>query len=109
MSQSPDIGENAGEGVFDFQISGQSLTKQNCLNSRTSDDIDIKLGPVTKLDKRNKTILKKTDDDAMKGNCDIILIFPIYSQFRAILKPDFGRIACKAYVFIDSYPSSCKN
>ena len=109
MSQSPDIGENADEGVFDFQISGQSLTKQNCPNSRTSDDIDMKLGPVTKLDKRNKTILKKTDDDVMLGNCDIILIFPIYSQFRAIWKPDFGRIVCKTYVFIDSYLSSYKN
>ena len=108
MCQSPDIGENAGEGVFDFQISGQSLTKQNCPNSRTSDDIDIKLGPVTKLDKRNKTILKKSDDDVMLGNCDI-LIFPIYSQFRAIWKPDFGRIVCKTYVFIDSYLSSYKN
>ena len=81
LSQSPDIGENADEGVFDFQISGQSLTKQNCRNSRTSDDIDMKHGPVTKLDKRNKAILKKTGDDVMLGNCDIILIFPIYSQF----------------------------
>ena len=69
----------------------------------------MKLGPVTKLDKRNKTILKKTDDDVMLGNCDIILIFPIYSQFRAIWKPDFGRIVCKTYVFIDSYLSSYKN
>ena len=94
MPQSPDIGQNADEGVFDFQISRESLIKQNCLNSRTSDDIDMKLGLVTKLDKRNKTILKKTDDDVMLGNCDI-LIFLIYSQFRAIWKPDFGRIVCK--------------
>ena len=28
--------------------------KRNCHNSRTSDDIDMKLGPVTKPDKRNK-------------------------------------------------------
>ena len=109
MSQSPDIGQNADEGVFDFQISGQSLKKQNCLNSRTSDDIDMKVGPVTKLDKRNKTILKKTDNDVISGNCGIIVIFPIYSQFREIWKPDIGRIVCKTYVFIDSYLLSYKN
>ena len=34
------------------------LLKENCHNSRTSDDIDMKLGPVTILDKRNKTMLK---------------------------------------------------
>ena len=38
-----------------FPISGQSLIKENCHNSRTSDDIGMKLGPVTKLDKRNRT------------------------------------------------------
>ena len=32
--------------------------KENCHNSRTSDGIDIKLGPVPKPDKRNKTTLK---------------------------------------------------
>ena len=37
----------------DFQI-----IKVNCQNSRTSDDIDMKLGPVTKPDKRNKTTSK---------------------------------------------------
>ena len=49
--QSPDIGENSNKGISDFQISGQSLIKGNCHNSRTSDDIDTKPRPVTKLDK----------------------------------------------------------
>ena len=39
--------------------SGQSLIKRNCHNFRTSDDIDMKLGPVTKLDKKDKTTSKK--------------------------------------------------
>ena len=52
--QSPDIGQNTGRGISKFRISGQSLIKENCYNSRTSDDIDMKLGPVTKLDKRNE-------------------------------------------------------
>ena len=58
FSQSPDIGQNSDGGISDFRISGQSLIKENCHNSRTSDDIDMKLGPVTKLDKRNKTVSK---------------------------------------------------
>ena len=33
--------------------------KRNYSNSRTSDGIDMKLGPVTKPDKRNKTKIKK--------------------------------------------------
>ena len=90
MPQSPDIGQNSDRGISDFQISGQSLIKENCHNSRTSDDIDMKLGPVTKLDKRNKTTSKKFDDDVMSENCDVIVIFPIYGQFGAIWKLDSG-------------------
>ena len=63
------------EGISDFWISGQSLIKGNCHNSRTSDGIDMKLGPVTKLDKRNKTKSKKFDHDVMPQNCDVIAIF----------------------------------
>ena len=56
--QSPDIGQNSDGCIADFRISGQSLIKGNCHNSRISNDIDIKIGPVAKFDKRNKTILK---------------------------------------------------
>ena len=55
----------------------------------------MKLGPVTKLDKRNKTTSKKLDDDIMPANCDVIDIFLIYGQFGAIRKPDSGRAVCK--------------
>ena len=43
-----------------FPISGFLVNplKIPCHNSRTSDDIDMKLGPVTKLNKRNKTTSK---------------------------------------------------
>ena len=79
MPQSPDVRKNSDRGISDFRISGQSLTKENCHNSRTSDDIYMKLEPVTKLNKRNKTS-KKLDDDAMLENYDIIMIFPIYGH-----------------------------
>ena len=94
--QSPDIRQKSDRGIFDFRISGQSLIKENCHNSRTSDDIDVKLGPVTKLDKRNKTTSK--DDDAMSENYDVNAIFLIYSQFGAI-----------TYVSINSNLLSYKN
>ena len=37
----------------------------------------MKLRPVTKRDKRNKTTSKKFDDDVMSGNCDTTAIFSI--------------------------------
>ena len=57
----------------------------------------MKLGPVTKLDKRDKTPKKKKkkDDDVMSETCDVIVIFQMYGQFRAIRKPDSGRVVCK--------------
>ena len=92
-----------------FLISGQSLIKRNCHNSRTSDDIDMKLGPVTKLDKRNKTTSKKFDDDVMSANIDVIAISLICCQFGAIRKPHSERIVCKTYIFINSNLLSYKN
>ena len=88
MSQSLDIGQNPDGGISDFRISGQSLTKENCHNSRTGDDIDIKLGPVTKIDKGNKTTLKTSYDDVMSKNCDVIVIF----RFLANLEQSGGWI-----------------
>ena len=40
-------------GISNFRISGQSSINKNFHNSRTNQDIDMKIGPVTKLDKRN--------------------------------------------------------
>ena len=68
----------------------------------------LKLGPVTKLSKRNKRS-KKFDDDVMSENCDVIVIFPIYGQFGAIRKPNSGRVVCKTYIFINSNLLSYKN
>ena len=89
MSQSPDTGQNSDGDISDFQISGQSVIKGNCYNSRTSDNIDMKLGAVTKLNKRNKTTSKKCDDDVMSENCNVIVIF---FGFLASLEQSGGRI-----------------
>ena len=70
MHQSPDNEQNADGSIFDFWISAQSFIKENCYNSRTSDDINIKREPVAKLDKRNKTTSKNFDDDVMSENSE---------------------------------------
>ena len=51
-------GQNTDSDIFP-DISGQSLIKENCRNSRTRDDINMKLGPVTKHDKKKKATSKK--------------------------------------------------
>ena len=62
----------------------------------------MKLGPETKLVKRNKEMSKKLDIDIMTGNFDVTVIFLIYGQFGAIREPNSGRIICKTYFFINS-------
>ena len=89
LPQTGDIGLNSDCGISDFWISGQSLIKENSHNSRTSHDIDIKLRPVTKFDKSNRTTSKKFDVVAMSENCDVIVFFQIFGQFRAVQRPDF--------------------
>ena len=69
----------------------------------------MKLGQVTKLDKRNRSLSKKIYDDVIPINCDVIVIFPIFGKFGAIRKPDSGRTVCKIYIFINSNLSSYKN
>ena len=69
----------------------------------------MKLGPVTKIGKRNTATSKKFNNDFMSTNCDVIAIFPFYGQFGAIWKPYFGRIVCKTYIFIYCNLLSYKN
>ena len=109
LSQSPDIGQNSDGGISDFRISGQFLIKENCHNSRNSDDIYMKLGPVTKIDKRNKTKSKNFDDDEMSENYDAIVVFRIFVQFGAVRRTDSGHRVCKSYVFGNSHLLSYKN
>ena len=62
----------------------------------------MKLGPVTKLDKGNKTTSKKCDIDVMSGNCYAIVIFWIFGQFGAVQRPDSRHRVCKNNVFSNS-------
>ena len=64
--------------ISHFWIFGQSLIKINCYNSIASADINMKVEPITKFDKGNKTTAIKLDDDVMSANCGVIVIFEIY-------------------------------
>ena len=61
----------------------------------------MKLGPETKLLKRNKEMSKKFGIDVMTGNFDVIVIFLIYGQFEAIREANSGRMICKTNFFIN--------
>ena len=69
----------------------------------------MKLGPVTKLDKSNKTASQKFDVNVMSENCDVIVIFPIFGQFGAVQRPDSGHRVCKSYACSNSNLSYYKN
>ena len=64
----------------------------------------MKLGPVTELDKRNKTRSKNVDVDVMSENPNWI-----FCQFGAIWRPVSGHRVCKSYVFSNSNILSYKN
>ena len=57
-SHFPDIGQKSDGFFSNFWISGQSVINENSHNSRTSNDIDMRLGTMTKLEKENTTIVK---------------------------------------------------
>ena len=69
----------------------------------------MKLGPVTKPDKRNTATSKKLDDNIMLTNCGVTFILPIYSQSGAILKEDSGQMVCNTYIFVNSIILSDEN
>ena len=83
MFQYPDIEQDSDGSISDFQISGESRVKVNCHKSRTSDDIDMKLGPVTELDKRDKLTSKKK---STMTSCQQTVTLLSFLQFMANLE-----------------------
>ena len=69
----------------------------------------MKLGPVTKRDKKNKTTSKEFDDYVISVNYEVIVIFLNYGQFGATQKPDSKHIVCKTYILINSNLLSYNN
>ena len=58
--------------IFGFLV---NPLQKSCHNSRTSNDLDMKLGPVTKLDKGNTATSEKLDDEILLASDDIIVTF----------------------------------
>ena len=61
----------------------------------------MKLGLVTKIDKRNKTS-RKIDDDVRLENFDVTVIFLIYGQLGATRNPESGQIVRKMNISVKS-------
>ena len=82
--QSPDIGQNSDGGISDFWSIPE---KENYHNSRTSDNVDMKLEPVTKLDKRNKGNIKRNWRWRHVGqlwlHCHFSDLWPIWGNLEA--------------------------
>ena len=97
--QCPDIGQNLDGDISDFQISGRIPYKKNVITPEPV-MIDIKLGPVTKLAKRNKIMSDKFDDNVLSRNYDVIVIFLIYGLFGAIRNPDAAGMVYDFYIFL---------
>ena len=68
--------------ISDLQISDQPLTKENYRDSKTSNQIDMKLGPVTKFDKKNV----ETSENMTMTSCWKILMSLSFYQFMANLE-----------------------
>ena len=87
-SQSPGIGQNSEGGIYDFPISGQPFINEICHNSRTSYDTDMKLGPVTNLDKKKMAVSKKLT----MASCRQIVTLLSFFRFMANLQPSGRRV-----------------
>ena len=88
MPKCPDIGQNSNVDIFDFQISCQSHVKENFNNSRTSDDINMNLGPVTNLTKETRERQKKLT----MMSCQQIVTSLSFFQFMANLEQSRSQI-----------------
>ena len=85
----PDIGQNSDKGLSNNWNFGQSFINENYHNFRSSHDIDIKLGPVTKTNNRNEATLKKL----MITSCQQIVMSLSFFQIMANLQPSERRIS----------------
>ena len=103
LPQTTGIGQNSDGGISDIQISGQSLIKENCHNSRTSDDIDIKIRPVTTLEKKNMATSKNWTITSCQQIVTSLFFLRIYGQYAAIQKLNSRRMVYKTSLTVTFY------
>ena len=108
ISPSLEIVGKTQTGIFSISRFMVNPYKKKCHNFRISNNVDMKLKQVTKINKRNK----RTSKHFMDYFCQQIVtsfFSPLYGQFRVIRKPDSGCLVCKIYIFINSSFLSYKN
>ena len=69
----------------------------------------MKLGPVTKPDKRHKTTSKIFEVNVTSEHCDVIVIFRFFGHFGAVRRQDSGHRVRKSYVFSNNNLLPYKN
>ena len=74
-------------------------------------DADMKHGPVSKLEKRNKIMSKETGDDIMSRNYDVIVIFPIYDllEYSGSENPDVWSVKLTFSLIVSFYLTKAEN
>ena len=77
------------------------LVSRNCHDYKTINDINIKLRPITKFDKRITTTSRKFDDVIISANYDVFVIILTFGGFLAIRKPYSGRMIFISNIFIN--------
>ena len=92
--------KNSRRGYFQLPNFQPNSLHKNCINSRSSNDIGMRLGPVTKFDEKN-TIASKKNYDSVSANYEATLIFSICGQFEVIWKADSGRMPYNSWIFSD--------
>ena len=109
--QSLDIGQVPDVGVSDIRISGQSFIGENCNNSRTSHDAEIRLGPVTILDKRNTATSRKFDNDVMWATFASLSFFQFIDNLQISRNrfPWAGSIKLTFSLKITFHRTKCEN
>ena len=75
---------------------------KSCRESTTSDDIDMKLGPVTKLDKRNTTTSKEFEVTSCRQIMTPASLFLIDGWFATLQNPDSEDMDYNSCIFINS-------
>ena len=60
----------------------KGFIEENCHNPRTNNDIDVKLSPVTKLEKKKTAISKKSDDGVISGFMTSLSFFGFMANMK---------------------------
>ena len=101
--QCSDIGENSDGGNSWFVVKfGVTLINKDYHNSRTSDDIDMKLRLLAKFDKRNTKMWKRLMMTSCQEIMTSLVLFSIYDQFCAIQRLDSRYIVHYSSMFMNN-------